>query len=105
MAAYGRMRTLILVYFGTSERPLWRKAAVQTGASKNQVPSDWIALKSGRSTDRIVRGKNRPVSDVRLRSESVATLRWPVVFAKCARISLKLAFTEALHHRVKLLGC
>ncbi len=88
-----------------SERPLWRKAAVQTGARKSQVPSVWIGLKSGRLTDRIVRGKKRPVSDVRPRSESVATLWWPIVFAKRARISLKLAFTEALHHRVKLLGC
>jgi len=43
---------------------LVQRAAVQTGVTKNRVLSDWIALKSGRSTDMIVRGKKRPKADI-----------------------------------------
>jgi len=64
MSASGRLQPFVLLEFKKFERPLLRKAAVQTGARINQVPSDWDALKSGRSTDRIVRGKKRPKADL-----------------------------------------
>ncbi len=56
MAAFGRKRTLVLPYFGVSERPLWRKADIP------EYPQDFHKI------DQLGTAAFRPKPDIRLKS-------------------------------------
>ena len=64
MAASGRKRPVIFEILVAFERPLSGKADVQILALEISLPSDRYTRDSGRSADKLARGRCRPVVDI-----------------------------------------